>query len=105
MNAGDLTTEQLLQLIEKNPAADALVIFTGLPPLSPDLAEKLTARSLKLLAVCGYGATVRHWLEARALAVAVVPRLGEPPPGTPVPKTTKDWLRQEFEILTPESIA
>jgi hypothetical protein len=105
MNTGDLTAEQLLQLIEKNPAANAIVIFTGLPPLSPDLAEKLAARPLKLLAVCGCGATVRHWLETRALAVAVVPRFGEPPPGAPVPKTTKDWLRQEFEMLTPESVA
>ena len=105
MNTGDLTTEQLLQLIEKNPEADAFVVFAGLPSLSPPLAEKITARSLRLLAVCGYGATVRHWFEARALAMAVVPRFGEPPPGTPAPKTAKDWLRKEFEILTTESIA
>lgn len=104
MNAGDLTAERLLQLVEKHPEADAFVVFAGLPPLSASLGEKLTARSLRLLAVCGYGATVRRWLETRALAVAVVPRFGELPPGTPAPKTAKDWFRQEFELLTPESV-
>jgi hypothetical protein len=38
------------------------------------------------------------------LAAAVVPRFGELPAGTPAPKTVKDWFRQEFELLTPESI-
>ena len=103
MNASDLTAEQLVALLEKHPEANAFVIFAGLPPLSPPLAEKLTARSLNLLAVCGYGTTVRQWLEAHLLAAAVVPRFGELPPGTPAPKTAKDWFSQEFEILTPES--
>jgi hypothetical protein len=104
MNAGELTSDRLLELIEKNPEAEAFVVFAGLPPLSASLGEKINARSLKLLAVCGYGATVRRWLETRALAVAVVPRFGELPPETPAPKTVKDWFRQEFELLTPESI-
>ena len=105
MNASDVTTEQLVALLEKHPEANAFVVFAGLPPLSPPLAEKLTARSLKLLAVCGYGTTVRRWLEAQVLAAAVVPRFGELPPGTSAPKTAKDWFSQEFELLTPESLA
>jgi len=105
MNASDVTTEQLVALLEKHPEANAFVVFAGLPPLSPPLAEKLTARPLKLLAVCGYGTTVRRWLEAQVLAAAVVPRFGELPPGTSAPKTAKDWFSQEFELLTPESLA
>ena len=105
MNTSDLTAEQLVALLEKHPEANAFVVFAGLPPLSPPLAEKLTARSLKLLAVCGYGATLRRWLAAHVLAAAVVPRFGELPAGTPAPKTVKDWFSQEFELLTPESLA
>lgn len=104
MNAGDLTSEQLLQLLEKNPEANSLVLFAGLPPFSPPLAQKLAARSVKLLAVCGYSPNVRRWLEARSLALAVVPRFGELPSGTPSPKTAKDWFGQEFQLLTPESV-
>jgi ABC-type sugar transport system substrate-binding protein len=104
MDLGGVTAEQLLALIAKHPEADAFVVFAGMPPLSPALAERLTARSLKVLAVCGYGATVRRWLEAQALAVAVVPRFGEPPPATSAPKTVQDWFEREFEMLTPQSV-
>jgi hypothetical protein len=104
MDPGVVKTEQLLQLIEKHPEVDAFVIFAGLPPPSPPVSEKLSARPLKLLAVCGYGPHVRRWLETGALAVAVVPRFGELPPGTPAPQTVKDWFEREFEMLTPESV-
>jgi hypothetical protein len=104
MNSGDLSAEQLLQLIEKNPDANAIVVFAGLPPFSRPLADKLISRQVKLLAVGGYGATVRRWLEAQVLAVAVIPRFGELPPGTPAPRTVRDWFSQEFEMVTPDSV-
>ncbi len=53
MNAGDLTSEQLVRLMEKYPAADAFVVFAELPRLSPSLTVKLVGRTLKLLAVRG----------------------------------------------------
>ena len=104
MKEAPLTAEQLLGLMESNPDAEAFAVFTALPPLSPPLAEKITARSLKVLAVCGYSADVRHWLEARALAVAAVPRFADLPAGTPAPKTAKDWFAQQFELLTPNNV-
>ena len=104
MSAPALTEEQLLALIEKNPEAGAVVVFTGLPPVTKPLADKIAARSLKVLAVCGYSVQVRRWLEKQALAVVAVPRFSELPPGTPAPKTVKDWFAQEFELLTPESV-
>jgi len=66
--------------------------------------DRLRARSLQLVAVCGYGPTLRRWLESKALAIAVVPRIGELPAGTPAPKTTREWFQREFEIITPESV-
>jgi hypothetical protein len=104
MNAGDVTTDRLLQIVEKNPEADALILFAGLPPFSPALAQKLEGRPVKLLAVCGYSPNVRRWLAARALAVAVVPRFGELPSGAPAPKTAKEWFSQEYELLTPQRV-
>ena len=80
------------------------MVFAGLPPCSQTLVDKLTARSLKLVAVCGYGPTVRRWLESKALAIAVVPRMEELPAGTPAPKTTREWFQREFEIVTPETV-
>ena len=105
MDLGEVSPEQLAQFIEKNPDANAFIIFAGLPPLTPDLAGQISARSLRLLAVCGYGGNVRGWLEAKALSLAVVPRFDDPPAGTPPPKTAMDWFQREFQLLTPEKLA
>ena len=102
MDLGEVTPQQLDQFVDRYPDANAFVILTGLPPLSPDLAAKLSGRSLKLVAVCGYGANVRHWLETRALSAAVVPRLDAPPPASSAPKTVMDWFEREFQLLTSE---
>jgi hypothetical protein len=104
MDVGAVTDEQLLAAVEKNPKANAVVIFAGLPPCSQPLVDTLSARSLKLVAVCGYGPTVRRWLESKLLAIAVVPRIGDLPAETPAPRTTREWFQREFEIITPETI-
>ncbi len=104
MDLGGITPGQFLELIDKNKDASAFVVFAGLPPLSQELAVKLAARSLKLLAVCGYNANVRRWLEARALSVAVVPRSDDLPAGAAPPKTAADWFEREFQIVTPENL-
>ncbi len=104
MDLGVVSPEQILAALEKNPKANAFVIFSGLPPYSRPLAEKVAARSLILMAVCGYNADVRRWIESRALAVAVVPRFDDPPTGTPAPKTAKEWFECEFQMVTLETI-
>jgi hypothetical protein len=104
MDLGELTEEQFLAALEKNATANVAVVFAGLPPCSQPLVDKLAARSLKLVAVSGYGPTVRRWLESKALAIAVVPRTEDLPAGTPAPKTTRDWFQREFNIITPETV-
>ena len=104
MDFGAVSPEQFLAALEKNTGANGLVVFAGLPPWSPALAEKLSARSLKLVAVCGYGPNVRRWLESKALTLAVVPRFDDPPAGTAAPKTAKDWFEREYQLVTPESV-
>mgnify|MGYP001577986432 FL=1 len=100
-----VTPEQFVAALEKNPDVNAFLVLAGLPPFSQPLADKLTARSVKLLAVCGYSADVRRWLESKALAVAIVPRFDDPPAGTPAPKTAKDWLDREYQLVTPETLS
>ena len=104
MDMGGVTEEQFLAAAEKYPDAKAIVVFGGLPPCSQALAEKLNAGSLKAVAVCGYGPTVRRWLESKTLAIAVVPRMEDLPAGTPTPKTPQEWFQREFEIITPETV-
>lgn len=104
MDMGAVTAEQLLAAAEKHPSAKAVVVFAGLPPCSQPMVDKFTSSSLKLVAVCGYGPTVRSWLESKALAIAVVPSMEELPAGTPAPKTTREWFAREFEIVTPETL-
>ena len=104
MDMGGVTEEQFLAAAEKYPDAKAIVVFGGLPPCSQSLAEKLNAGSLKAVAVCGYGPTVRRWLESKTLAIAVVPRMEDLPTGTPAPKTPREWFQREFEIITPETV-
>jgi hypothetical protein len=105
MDLGGVSEEQLVAFADKHPAANAFVIFAGLPPLSPQSIEKFARRSLKLMAVCGYGANLKRLLQARVVSVAVVPRFDDLPPGTPAPKTAWDWFQREFELLTPETMA
>ncbi len=104
MDLGVVAPHQFVAALEKHPGANAFLVLAGLPPFSQPLAEKLTVRSVKLLAVCGYSADVRRWLESKALAVAIVPRFDDPPAGTPAPKTAKDWLDREYQLVTPETI-
>ena len=104
MDMGAMPPEQVLAAIEKHPGAKALVVFAGLPPCSQPLVDKLAASSMKLVAVCGYGPIARRWLESKALAIAVVPRIRDLPDGTPAPKTTREWFDREYEIVTPETV-
>ena len=103
MDLGVVGPDQILTALDKNPDANAFLVIAGLPPCSSALVEKLAARSIKLVAVCGYTADVRRWLESKALAVAIVPRFGDLPPGTPAPKTAKDWFDREYQLFTPET--
>ena len=104
MDLGVVSPEQILAALEKNPRANAVVIFSGLPPYSPLLAEKVAARSLILMAVCGYTVEVRRWIESKALAVAVVPRFDDPPTGNRAPKSAQEWFEREFQLVTIETI-
>jgi hypothetical protein len=105
MDLGNITPEQFLAAMGKNPEANVMVVFAGLPPWSEDLMGKISARSLKVIAVCGYGPNVRRWFESKALSLAVVPRFEDPPAGTPPPKTPKDWFDHEYQIVTPADLA
>jgi len=104
MDLGEVSEQQLLAAVEKNPVANAVVVFAGLPPCSQPLVDKLAARSLKLVAVTGYGPTLRRWLDSKVLALAVAPRMEDLPAGTPAPKTAQEWFQREFEIITPETV-
>jgi hypothetical protein len=105
MDLGAITPEQFLTAVDKNPEANVLVVFAGLPACSQDLVERVSSRSLKVVAVCGYGPIVRKWLESKALSLAVVPRFDDPPAGTPPPKTPKDWFDREYQFVTPADLS
>src|SRR5205814_2903596 len=54
MDLGGIAPGQFMELMDKNKDASAFVVFAGLPPFSQELAAKLAARSLNVLALCGY---------------------------------------------------
>ena len=105
MDLGTVSAEQLLAAFDKNSEAGAFLILAGMPPFSEAIAAKVKARSLKLIAVCGYSAHVKRWLQSEALAAAVVPRFGELPPGTPEPKSARDWFDREYQLFTPATLS
>ena len=104
MTGQSLTEPQLLALVERHPEARAFVILGGAPSHSPAGTQKIRNHSLKFVVVSGYSQTLRQLLQARVVALAVVPRFADLPPGTPAPQTAKDWFAREFEILTPETV-
>jgi len=105
MDLGVVTPEQFMAALDKNPEANAFVVFAGLPHYSQALAGKVNQRSVKLVAVCGYRGDVRRWLESKALAIAVVPRFDDPPANAPAPNTPKAWFDREFQMFTPETLS
>jgi len=105
IDLGAITQEDFLSAVDKHPDAKALVIFAGLPGWSQELADKVSSRSLQVVAVCGYGPNVRRWLETKSLAIAVVPRLDDPPASAAAPKTPKDWFDREYQMVTPANLA
>lgn len=104
MDIGAVSEEQLAGIASKHPKANGFVIFAGLPPFSPQGIEAFVGRSLKLFVVCGYGDNLKRWLQSSVVSLAVVPRFADQPPGTPAPKSARDWFQQEFELLTPENL-
>ncbi len=104
MDLGTVTAEQLLAAFDKNADAEGFLILAGMPPLTDVVVAKVKARSLKLIAVCGYSGHVKRWLESQALAVVVVPRFGDLPAGTPEPKSARDWFDREYQLFTPATL-
>ena len=103
MDSGAVTAEQFMAALEAKPAINTVVILAGLPELSDNLIQKIRTNSLTVIAVCGYSANVKHWLEAGALARAVVPRPGDPPPATP--KSAREWFDREYLLVSPDSLS
>ena len=104
MDLGTVSAEQMLAAFDRHPEARAFLILAGLPPFSDAVAAKAKARAVKLIAVCGYSAHVRRWLESKSLAVVVVPRFADLPAGTPEPKSARDWFEREYQLFTPETV-
>jgi hypothetical protein len=104
MDLGTVSEEQLLAAFDRHPEGRVFLILAGMPPFSPAVAEKVKVRSLHLIAVSGYSAHVRRWLEAKALAVVIFPRAGELPAGTPPPQTPRDWFDREYQLATPDQM-
>lgn len=104
MDMGAITPEQLQEALQKHPDANAAVVVAGLPAFSQPLMGQLAARSLKLASISGLSSNLRRWLEAKALAFAVVPRASDTPDAASSPKTARDWFQREFEIVTPETV-
>lgn len=105
IDLGAISTEDFLGALDKHADAKALVIFAGLPGWSQELADKVSSRSLPVVAVCGYGPNTRRWLETKSLALAVIPRLDDPPASSASPKTPKDWFDREYQMVTPATLA
>lgn len=103
MDLGVASQEQILSAMEKHADAKIFVVLAGLPPAAPSLVDKLNARSAKLVGVCGSTADVKRWLASKVLAVVVVPRFDDLPPGTPSPQTARDWFDREYLLVTPET--
>ena len=101
MSRGQISLEQLNACISQHGNARVLVFFGGFPRF-PDAALNQIARGkVKIFAVTSAGPAVRRALELNALALAVVPRLGNSPLPEGTPKTARDWFDREYQIVTP----
>ena len=91
-----------LALATKYPNADAFVLFTEAPNLSPDDLSRLPKRRPKVITVANHPdfPNLRRLLEAGVLHAAILPRW-EPVATAAKPQTPAEWFAHHYLIVTP----
>ena len=84
-------------------AADAVVLFCGFPPLAAGDYEMMRQRGLKFVLVSGYSSSIKKFLEAQVIHLAVIPQFETPPATAKTPKTLREWFERDYLVITPET--
>ncbi len=100
---GAVTRDQFLELLQSNPNAGAVVLFCGFPPLAAGDYEMMRQRGLKFVLVSGYSSSIKKFLEAQVIHLAVIPQFETPPATAKTPKTLREWFERDYLVITPET--
>ena len=96
-----LSPKRLLQIVQKHPAADAIVSFIGAPNFADNELEQMAKAHPKFLAETHSAERTLKLLEKGALHVAIVPRMSAAPAGSRHPHTPRQWFDRYFQLVTP----
>jgi hypothetical protein len=104
----ELTAAQLEGLLNKAGGATALVSFVGFPVLDEAQIASLKKRQIKVVALYTAGPQAgphyKKLLEARALDLAILPRM-EPPATAQKPATPREIFNHQFFSVTATNAA
>ena len=99
------TASSYLALVTKYPNADAFVLLTDAPGLSPEDLNRLPKRLPKVVTLANIVGVpnLRRLFEAGVLHAAILPRW-EQPAEIVKPRTPAEWFARSFLIVTPANI-
>lgn len=105
----ELTAAQFEGLLRNVKNATAIVSFVGFPALDAVQTAGLKDRKIKLVAIYTAGPQAgphyKPLLEARALDLAILPRMDPPLGAAQPPVTPRDFFNRQYLLVTPETAA
>jgi hypothetical protein len=99
-----LSGRRYVRIVNKKPAAAAIVSFVGAPDLSEDDIAQLKYQP-KFIAESRSVEGLKKLFEKRFIHAAVVSRFQFPTPVKDTPRTRREWFDKRFQVVTAESAA
>src|SRR5439155_21454757 len=96
-----LSARKLARQVKKKPDAAAFVSFVGLPSLDEKEFAALGGRVPPMIAFSRNLKKLGPLLQRGILKAAVVPRFQFPVPGPENPRTPREWVVNQFQIVRP----
>ena len=105
----DLTATDLEGIVSGAKGVAAVVSFVGFPVLNDAQIAALEGRKLKFIAIYSAGPKAgthyKKLLTAKALDVAVLPRLDPSANAAPNSTAARDIFNQRYKLVTPDTVA
>jgi len=96
---GALPADQLLKAMQRNPDAQALILFSPFPRLNDSELETVKQAHLKTVVVSSLRPEYASLLDQQVIHLAIVPRPENPAPGAIAPRSVRERFDQEFVLV------
>jgi hypothetical protein len=100
--AEPLPPAKFIELLQKHSAADALVSFVGIPPLTPEQMAQLPSPRPKVVEVIVFGPPTKAMFAQKVVDLAALSRpVSDPAP--PGQSSLQELFDSHYQLVTPET--